>query len=274
MKKLLFLLSLFLITWSFAQTSKDSILFFTSSSASIYPVMGSDCYPVGSSNKKYSPKNLLFITNISECNRYGTKKDVLEVYFDGSKHYLLADNTETNIFMLKGNESSLDDFKKLIVNRNAQAKDSADHYAKIISEVYMRKLIKESSEKITSKKKYGIGILKANPTEDYSMTGADFRIINFSKKTIKYITFNFYGKNAVNDRVGANVSRKGIGPIEELQTGTWSFDTVWLTDIVQTLKLISVNIIYMDGSTKAIPITDNHWMDEDDLDNFDKLIEE
>ncbi|CAA7195295.1 hypothetical protein [Chryseobacterium potabilaquae] len=125
-----------------------------------------------------------------------------------------------------------------------EEKDSIDSWSKELSEVYMRNLENEISDKVFSKKKNGIAIISAYPTEDYSFTGAEFKILNFSKKTIKYITFYFYGKNAVKDRVGINMSRKGIGPVESLATATWSFNNVWLTDIVQTLKLISVNIIY------------------------------
>lgn len=144
--------------------------------------------------------------------------------------------------MMKGKEMSLEDYKTILQTRSNIAKDSADRNAKIVSGIYMQKLLKEAEQKVFSKEKFGITILKANPTEDCSMTGADFKIFNFSKKTIKYITFNFYGKNAVNDRVSSNLSRKSIGPVNHLATGVWSFHTVWLTDIVQTLKLISVNI--------------------------------
>lgn len=100
-----------------------------------------------------------------------------------------------------------------------------------------------------------------------------FNVIAKSQKTIKYITFNFFGKNPVDDRVGANVSRKGIGPVESLGTGKWSFDNVWLTDVIETLKLLSVNIIYMDGTAKTIPITDKYWLDQEDLDNFNDIMD-
>ncbi|WP_426473471.1 hypothetical protein [Chryseobacterium balustinum] len=59
-----------------------------------------------------------------------------------------------------------------------------------------------------------------------------------------------------------------------METGSWEFETVWLTDIIDSMKLISVNIIYMDGTSKAIQITDNHWLDQDDIDNFDSLYQD
>ncbi len=66
---------------------------------------------------------------------------------------------------------------------------------------------------------------------------------------------------------------KELVPFESLGTGKWSFDNVWLTDVIETLKLLSVNIIYMDGTAKTIPITDKYWLDQEDLDNFNDIMD-
>ena len=107
-------------------------------------------------------------------------------------------------------------------------------------------------------------------------TGAKFSIFNSSKKTIKYITFNFHGKNPVDDKVlyraGVyNVSRKGIGPIESYEIGSWSFDNIWLTDSVDYLVLTSMVIIYMDGTSKTIPMKESLWFEDKYINNLDKL---
>lgn len=251
----------------------DSTVMLYSKNSLIYPTVSNSCYTKGDFNTKYQAQNMLFVTEISECKNYSSTKDVIGFYFDGKKYFMVDDAEDKNAFFVSGQRRQLSDLKNRFKNFSPSEMDSIDSWSKRLSEAYMHQLRKEASDKVFSKEKNGIAILAAHPTEDYSFTGADFKILNFSRKTIKYITFNFYGKNAVKDRVGKNVSRKGIGPVESSGTGSWSFDNVWLTDIVQTLKLISVNIIYIDGTTRVVTITDNHWLDEEDLDHLDRLLE-
>lgn len=251
----------------------DSMVIMYSKNSLIYPSISTSCYGSGSYDSKYQDHNMLFVSEISECKSYSATKDIIGFYFDGKKYYMADEEEHNNAFFLDGHRKQFSEIKNKFANYTSSEKDSLDDWSRRLSEVYMLQLRKEASNKVFSKEKNGIAILSAHPTEQYSFTGAEFKILNFSKKTIKYITFNFYGKNAVKDRVGKNISRKGIGPVESSATGSWSFDSVWLTDIVQTMKLVSVNIIYMDGSTRAIQITDNHWLDEDDLDYLDRLLE-
>lgn len=269
---LLFCAVLFLHLYS-SQLKMDSTVILYSKNSLIYPSMSNSCFGNGNYSTKYEPQNMLFVAELSECKNYSSTKDIIGFYFDGKKYYMADDVDDKNSFFTGGQRKQLSDIKNRFKNYSPSEMDSIDSWSKRLSEAYMRQLRKEASDKVFNKEKNGIAILAAHPTEDYSFTGAEFKILNFSRKTIKYITFNFYGKNAVKDRVGKNVSRKGIGPVESSGTGSWSFDNVWLTDIVQTLKLISVNIIYMDGTTKIITITDNHWLDEEDLDHLDRLLE-
>ena len=134
------------------------------------------------------------------------------------------------------------------------------------------------NEYISSFDKYSIGIIEAVPIINNSFRGARFRIINTSKKNIKYINFNFFGKNTVDDKVlykngSYNVIRKGIGPIETYEVAMWEFDNIWLTDIVEYLTLSSINIIYTDGTNKNIKMNQNLWFDIVKLNYFDKLLE-
>lgn len=86
-------------------------------------------------------------------------------------------------------------------------------------------------------------------------TGVNFDIINTSNKVIKYITFNFTGYNAVNDPVRylgkAINTQKGIGPIEPYESANYTFKYVWYSDAVDYIKLRSIIVQYMDGSTKT-----------------------
>jgi hypothetical protein len=116
--------------------------------------------------------------------------------------------------------------------------------------------------------KYGLGFIKFNATEDYSSTGASFSIFNPSKKTIKYIWFTVAGENAVGDLVklpnGAYYKTlKGIGPVDNAQIGQWSYDYVWLTDIVEYLKVSTIKIQYMDGTFKTIKYNSKMYIGEE-----------
>lgn len=102
--------------------------------------------------------------------------------------------------------------------------------------------------------KNGILIKKSNvfdQSEYTSGTGYDFSLINMSKKTIKYIWVTIKGINPVNDVVSSK-TLKCIGPLKPNHEGSYSFDYVWLTDVVETCKISSIKIQYMDGSIKQL----------------------
>lgn len=228
----------------------------------------------------HAPKdetNLFFVTNIIDCK----DEKFIEGYYFGEKSYLKVEKSNPKTFYVKkdDNKYSLEDIYSKLQNLTPERKEAIDNYAKYNSTVQLNDLKDKLYDYIMSFQKYPIAFVHGYPTKDYSMTGAEFKIMNFSSKTIKYITFNFYGKNAVNDKVlyrkGVyNISRKGIGPVEKFATGFWSFDSVWLTDIVQTLELSSVNIQYMDGTAKLVKITDAMWISDDMLYEFNQLSEQ
>ncbi|WP_343680051.1 hypothetical protein [Chryseobacterium arthrosphaerae] len=127
--------------------------------------------------------------------------------------------------------------------------------------------IKDAMIPFIKSEKYGIGIISYKATDDYSSTGATFTIYNSSQKTIKYIWFTVAGENAVGDLVktggGYYKTLKGIGPTESNKFGQWSFDYVWLTDIVEYIKLSTIKIQYMDGTFKTIKYTNNLYIGEE-----------
>lgn len=130
----------------------------------------------------------------------------------------------------------------------------SDTIAKNTSELYMEKF-----SQLDKQIKRDIAIYNSEAVGNYGFTDATFSIINFSKKTIKYITFNYWGENRVEDKVVSKsgkfmISSKGIGPIEYFKDADIKFANVWATDIVYYLILDSVDIIYMDGSKKHISI--------------------
>lgn len=120
--------------------------------------------------------------------------------------------------------------------------------------------------------KYGLGIVDFNATGDEFATGASFKIFNPSKKTIKYVWFTIAGKNPVGDLVKAGSSYyktlKAIGPVKPYNFGQWSFDYVWLTNIVETIKITTIKVQYMDLTTKIINYSDKIYIGEDAYDNL------
>jgi hypothetical protein len=155
----------------------------------------------------------------------------------------------------------------------AQTVPSAESVSSIVPPPYIDteanvidKEVQEAIQPFIGVEKYGLGIINYNATADYSSTGATFKIINPSKKTIKYIWFTVGGENPVGDLVKTNVgyykTLKGIGPVARLEVSGWSFDYVWLTDVVETLKLTTIKIQYMDGTFRTIKYNKNMYIGE------------
>lgn len=92
-------------------------------------------------------------------------------------------------------------------------------------------------------------------------TGYEVSFANMSKKTIKYVWFSVKGINAVDDLVSTQ-TLKCIGPIKPNEEGSYSFDYVWFTDVVEKSKLSAVKIQYMDGSIKQVQNPNDLIIDE------------
>ena len=106
----------------------------------------------------------------------------------------------------------------------------------------------------------GLTLLSYSPfdvSEHTEGTGFQFEVINPTKKTIKYVIFSLVGLNAVKDPVrtingSKTTTVRGIGPIQPEGNGSYSFDYVWHTDLVESVRVVSIKVDYMDGSTRTI----------------------
>lgn len=93
-----------------------------------------------------------------------------------------------------------------------------------------------------------------------SAGGCDYylRYVNHSKKTIKYLTWYGSVYNAVNDRVSCTVRRigtfsgKDTGPVAQGESGGGYWDCIIYNYSAKEMRLSSISIIYMDGSTASI----------------------
>lgn len=134
--------------------------------------------------------------------------------------------------------------------------------------IYLKK--KEDALKfVMSCKKIGLLISQKSIYDASEFTdGTNFEceVVNLSEKTIKYITFSIQGYNSVNDKVGTIKQLKGIGPITNNSSSRYSFEYVWLTDIVDSFKIVLIKIQYMDGSIKNITNVESIYDKNDYLD--------
>lgn len=172
-------------------------------------------------------------------------------------------------YMVRCNEVNISEADKEYLKKLTPEQDSLFRNKMLKeAEVYYRDIKDKVEKKIESYtikgKQNGILIKESNvfdQSEYTSGTGYNFSFINTSKKTIKYIWITVKGINRVNDIVSSK-TLNGIGPIEPDNSGSFSFDYVWLTDIVQTCKITLIKIQYMDGTVKQIQNADSLILSE------------
>jgi len=193
----------------------------------------------------------LVVVGIADCKpRYREAKTFYEVVYRGNSFY-----AESSDVTLK--EDDLVRLKNLTEQDYKAYKDVA-HYA---TKKNWLNEVEGALNTLKSKSKYGLAILTASiyDISEYTEgTGFSITIYNPTKKTIKYVTTTFIGYNAVKDPVkdfrtrSTQLTLRGVGPIEPGESVTYTRDYAWMTDLVETFKITSVKVQYMDGSTKMI----------------------
>ena len=117
----------------------------------------------------------------------------------------------------------------------------------------------------STKKTYAkLSITEAQLSSPNSAAGCDytFTYINNSKKTIKYLYWEGDFYNAVNDPVYCEIRDYGsfrgkdTGPVEPGESGGGVWDCVIYNWSAEYVKLSSVSIVYMDGTTATIGASD------------------
>lgn len=226
-----------------------------------------------------APK-LAQVTDYILCNN-GTPNMFFEIY-DGNDFLYVKDKDlqftrDTDVDNIKVTLSRRTPEEKSFVRSNVQG--LVDYAEEYFIEKKEEELSAEKSEALKpffETEKYGLGFVKYNATSGYSSTGASFKIFNPSKKTIKYIWFTVAGENAVEDLVklpGGNyyTTLKGIGPIESYGFGSWEFEHVWFTDIIEYLRISTVKIQYMDGSVRTVKYNENMYIGEKALERVNEV---
>jgi len=213
---------------------------------------------------------ILIITGIKECVsekdnqstkfyevKFNEKYLFIEVDFlicEKDYYQIINNFTELEKNSFRENSSKVADIQKL------------DKFSKI------DKFLKYSAQQGLIVKKWKI----IDESEYTDGTSIEIEFINPTKKTIKYIWTTFVGYNAVEDPVidrikgVKNITVKSIGPIKPDESGLYTFEYVWYTDIVETAKITNIKIQYMDGTFKTISAPDKVIM----TDSLLKILEE
>jgi hypothetical protein len=189
-----------------------------------------------------------------ECNdTYPTRRvDFYEIMISGKTYYTKKENVLLN-----------DEDKKRFESLPPSALLDLKQNAMEVFQYIRKKELKEAFNAIEKTKKHGLTLIHNSifKTSEYTEgTGFKVTVFNPTNKVIKYIHFTVIGYNAVKDPVPTirakkkvtSITVKGIGPIPEGQSGSYNWDYMWFTDLVQTHKLTSIKIEYMDGSKRTI----------------------
>jgi len=204
------------------------------------------------SGKTLNEGAVLLISGTYACESTYPKESVpfYEILINGKSYYI----KQSEVKLSESDKKRLDAMSADVVS---------DYRNKAISlSLNIRlKQLNEVSRAIEKNSKHGLTLLKHNiyDTSEYTDgTGFSVSVSNPTKKTIKYISFTIIGYNSVNDPVsggnkrGTSITVKGVGPIEPNRSGSYDWEYLWLTDLVQTHKITSIRLEYMDGSKRTI----------------------
>jgi len=251
------LLVLFITNYIEAQTEGKKII---SDSTIVLGVITDDSY-VGKSltdycsagfDKELKSGTIVFVCGTKRCSKsYSTENyDFYEIIYNAKTYYIEKDKVVIKDY-------SFDDIKNLSIENATKF----NNYSNIISKYIYESDVKEALNSLKSCKTAGLAIYDwsyYDESEYTEGTSAEITVYNPTKKTIKYLWFSFVGYNPVGDKVinrrsGTSVvTKKAIGPIAKGETGTYKFEYVWFTDIVETAKISSIKVLYMDGTVAII----------------------
>lgn len=216
------------------------------------------CLPDGTRSVAKGVK--LVFSRYVECKRSYSTEVVwfAEVFYNGSPAYVR--NTDL-IFETKGDQERAMSFSEAVAsaNRDAWLASSKDAY---------RSAARKALAALDAAGKQGIAIVQErvyDTSEHTEGTGFEITFVNTSKKTLKYVTFKVVGINAVGDPVkgrgGIVQTLRGIGPIDPDETAGYEKDYMWFTDVVESARLSSITLEYMDGTKRTISNTKSLYVD-------------
>jgi hypothetical protein len=225
---------------------------FVGKSVSSYCSRGTD--------KSLSKNTLVFVSGVITCTgTYSSDRQFYEIVYNRNTYYIEREkldfvedmNREPGTANVYDRISSMTEEQSELLRTNA----------KELSEMFYKASMKKALKFLDSCKTKGLAILNwsyYDESEHTDGTSASIEVYNPTTKTIKYIWITFVGFNPVGDKVvdrrrkTSNITVKGVGPIRPNDGGKYKYEYVWFTDLVETAKITTIKVQYMDGSIKTI----------------------
>ena len=203
-------------------------------------------------DKKLKEETMVFISGSTRCNKnYSSiNYDFYEVIYNAKTYFI----EKEKVFI---KNYSFEDIKNLSEETANKFKNNTNTISKILYE----NEVDEAINALKNCKSAGLVIYDwsyYDESEYTEGTSANITVYNPTNKTIKYLWFSFMGFNPVGDKVidsksgSSIITKKAVGPIAKEETGTYEFEYVWFTDIVETAKIASIKVLYMDGTVANI----------------------
>ena len=206
-------------------------------------------YCIGGIDRYLKKGTLAIVSGVLNCRSF----------VGGMHYYEIIDKNET-FYIEKdkftiSNENAFESISKF----STELKNSFKEHAQLYGKLFYNQQLNKVSDFFNDCKPKGLSVLKWNlfdVSEYTDGTGFKIHFYNPTSKTIKYIWTTIVGYNSVDDKViskgQSSFTVKGVGPIEPEKEGSYSYDYVWMTDLVETAKIISIKVQYMDGSFKTV----------------------
>jgi hypothetical protein len=249
MKKILFLTLLLFTSKLFSQSLDTTLVVGIVDGDHLVDSTLSNCN--FATEKLLNGRTAVIVSGVTKCTSYDVKL-FYQIIFKNQIYYIQKDKlfvSEENFFGRLENSSP---------ETQENFKQNALKYSNVIYLGHRKRL----NQFISKTKKPGLTLIDwsfYDMSEYTSGTGIKFDVYNPTNKTIKYIWFQFKGLNAVGDPVSSKmygnntiIKVKGIGPIEPETSATYDFKYAWHSDLVDKVKLMSITIQYMDGTTKIV----------------------
>ena len=204
------------------------------------------------SDKYIEQETMVQISGTANCQySYRNSYDFYEIIYRNKPYFIKKSNLHTVDDSIYSKISGMDIESKEKFKKYATETANILHIEKLNDAINFLK-------KCTPK---GLTVFNWSYYDESEYTdgmSAKVTVYNPTKKKIKYLWFTFIGYNAVNDVIidrlkgTSKITVRGIGPIEPDESGTYKYDYVWHTDLVDTAKISQIKVQYMDGTFKTI----------------------
>lgn len=191
------------------------------------------------------------IASCKACYSYpDSYSDFYEIIYKRKTYYIAKDELMSN-----------DDYYSQIEKMSLHSSENFKRNAQLSANKEYNNKIFSLKQQINSYKPKGLVILdwyKYDESEYTNGTNLTFNVYNPTNKIIKYIWVSVIGYNPVNDIVVDRIKKKSaitvkaVGPIKPKESANYDFDYVWYSDLIETVKISQIKVLYMDGSEITI----------------------